>query len=204
MTLQLTIDCSDPQKMVTFWAEALDYVPEPPPGGHATWRTYWASMGVSEEELPPGAGDIPESIIDPAGRGPRVWFQQVPEPKAAKNRWHFDLKVGGGPDAPPGHPRTAGQGYDGTAGQSWCHGAADQGRAGHGALRGRHAGPRRQRIRRHLRAVAAALVTAIVHGCGTHSPGRGTDLTGPCPGSSITGRHSASRSTTSRQARCAC
>ncbi|MFJ8556478.1 VOC family protein [Streptomyces microflavus] len=101
MTLQLTIDCSDPQKMVTFWAEALDYVPEPPPGGHATWRTYWASMGVSEEELPPGAGDIPESIIDPAGRGPRVWFQQVPEPKAAKNRWHFDLKVGGGPDAPP-------------------------------------------------------------------------------------------------------
>jgi predicted enzyme related to lactoylglutathione lyase len=29
-----------------------------------------------------------------------VWFQQVPEPKVAKNRWHFDLKVGGGRDVP--------------------------------------------------------------------------------------------------------
>lgn len=52
------------------------------------------------EELPAGAGDIPESIVDPAGRGPRVWFQQVPEQKTAKNRWHFDLKVGGGRDVP--------------------------------------------------------------------------------------------------------
>lgn len=95
MTVQLTIDCSDPQRMVTFWAEALGCVPEPPPGGHATWRAYWAAMGVPEAELPAGAGDIPESIIDPAGRGPRVWFQQVPEPKVAKNRWHFDLKLGG-------------------------------------------------------------------------------------------------------------
>ncbi|WP_233617671.1 VOC family protein [Actinomadura sp. WAC 06369] len=100
MTVQLTIDCSDPQKMVTFWAEALNYVLEPPPGGHATWRAHWAAAGVPEAELPPGAGDTPESIIDPAGRGPRVWFQQVPEPKVAKNRWHFDLKVGGGPDVP--------------------------------------------------------------------------------------------------------
>lgn len=32
MTVQLTIDCSDPQRMVAFWAEALGYVPEPAPG----------------------------------------------------------------------------------------------------------------------------------------------------------------------------
>ncbi|MFD5513406.1 transposase [Streptomyces sp. NPDC127051] len=32
--------------------------------------------------------------------GPRAWFQQVPEPKVARNRWHFDLKVGGGRDIP--------------------------------------------------------------------------------------------------------
>lgn len=51
MTVQLTIDCSDPQAMVAFWAEALGYVPEPPPGGHATWRAYWAAMGVPEAEL---------------------------------------------------------------------------------------------------------------------------------------------------------
>jgi len=98
--MQLTIDCSDPQRMVAFWAEALGYAPEPPPEGHDTWRAYWAAIGVPEEELPPGAGDVPESIVDPAGRGPRVWFQHVPEPKVAKNRWHFDLKVGGGRDVP--------------------------------------------------------------------------------------------------------
>jgi hypothetical protein len=55
---------------------------------------------VPEEELPEGAGDCPESIVDPAGRGPRVWFQQVPEPKAVKNRIHLDLGVGGGRDVP--------------------------------------------------------------------------------------------------------
>ncbi|MCK1823515.1 VOC family protein [Streptomyces sp. XM83C] len=100
MELQLTIDCSDPRRMVEFWTEALGYVPEPPPDGHATWRDYWQAMGVPEEELPSGAGDLPESIVDPSGRGPRVWFQHVPEPKTVKNRWHFDLKVGGGRAVP--------------------------------------------------------------------------------------------------------
>ena len=100
MTLQLTIDCADPPRLVAFWSEALGYVSEPPPGGHATWREYWAATGVPEEELPAGAGETPESIVDPAGRGPRVWFQQVPEPKTTKNRIHFDLKVGGGRSVP--------------------------------------------------------------------------------------------------------
>ena len=100
MTWQLTIDCADVQRLVAFWTEALGYVPEPPPGDHATWREYWLATGVPEEELPAGAGDAPESIVDPAGRGPRVWFQQVPEPKTAKNRIHLDLNVGGGRDVP--------------------------------------------------------------------------------------------------------
>ena len=99
-TLQLTIDCANPHRLVTFWSEALGYLPEAPPGGHATWRDYWSELGVPEDELPPGAGEAPESIVDPTGRGPRVWFQRVPEPKVAKNRVHLDLKVGGGRDAP--------------------------------------------------------------------------------------------------------
>ncbi|MCY0925802.1 VOC family protein [Streptomyces sp. H27-H1] len=99
-TMQLTIDCADPRVMVTFWTEALGYVPEPAPEGHATWRAYWAGMGVPEEELPEGVGELPESIVDPSGRGPRVWFQQVPEPKAGKNRVHLDLKVSGGRGVP--------------------------------------------------------------------------------------------------------
>lgn len=96
MTLQLTFDCADPRLMVGFWGPALGYVPEPAPGGHRTWREYWVDMGVPAEELPEGAGESAESIVDPAGRGPRVWFQQVPEPKTSKNRVHLDLKVGGG------------------------------------------------------------------------------------------------------------
>ncbi|AEM82313.1 VOC family protein [Streptomyces violaceusniger] len=98
LTLQLTIDCAEPRRMVAFWSEALGYVPEPPPGGHATWREYWADMGVPAEELPSGAGETAESIVDPEGQGPRVWFQQVPESKVTKNRLHLDLKVGGGRD----------------------------------------------------------------------------------------------------------
>ncbi|WP_232382884.1 VOC family protein [Actinomadura violacea] len=96
VTMQLTIDCADPQRLVDFWCEALGYVPEPPPDGHINWRDYWTAMGVPEAELPAGAGMTPESIIDPAGRGPRVWFQRVPEPKVVKNRLHLDLKVSGG------------------------------------------------------------------------------------------------------------
>ncbi|MFF3763611.1 VOC family protein [Streptomyces sp. NPDC001922] len=101
MTLQLTIDCADPRRMVAFWTEALGYVPEPPPGGQATWRQYWLDSGVPEEELPEGAGETPESIVDPAGSGPRVWFQYVPEAKSVKNRLHLDLRVGGGRGVPP-------------------------------------------------------------------------------------------------------
>lgn len=82
--------------MVRFWSRALHYLPEPPPPGHSTWREYWQSAGVPEAQLPPGAGDFPESLIDPGGRGPRIWFQAVPEAKIIKNRLHLDLLVGGG------------------------------------------------------------------------------------------------------------
>jgi hypothetical protein len=99
-TLQLTIDCADPPRLAAFWAEALGYLPEPAPEGYETWRAYWSATGVPDEELPPGAGDTSESIVDPTGRGPRVWFQQVPEPKTTKNRLHLDLKVGGGRGVP--------------------------------------------------------------------------------------------------------
>jgi hypothetical protein len=100
MTLQVTFDCADPARQVAFWAVALGYIPEPPPGGHASWRDYWAEMGVPEDELPEGVGEESESIVDPSGNGPRIWFQRVPEPKVAKNRVHLDLKVSGGRSVP--------------------------------------------------------------------------------------------------------
>ncbi|WP_407924528.1 VOC family protein [Actinomadura physcomitrii] len=100
--MQLVIDCVDPERMVAFWCETLGYVPEPPPDGHTSWRKYWTALGVPEAELPAGAGEASESIIDPAGQGPRVWFQCVPEPKVVKNRVHLDLKVSGGRGVPMG------------------------------------------------------------------------------------------------------
>jgi Glyoxalase-like domain len=78
--------------LVEFWCEALGYEPEPPPTGFSSWIEYWKKMGVSEDELTEGS----DSIVDPDGKGPRIWFHAVPEPKTCKNRLHFDLGVSGG------------------------------------------------------------------------------------------------------------
>lgn len=90
----LTIDCADPDRLARFWADALGYTLEEPPAGSGSWREYWLDIGVPEEEL--GEGDCNDSIVDPDGAGPRIWFQEVPEPKAVKNRLHLDLGVSGG------------------------------------------------------------------------------------------------------------
>jgi Glyoxalase-like domain len=91
---QLVVDGADPEKLARFWADALGYRIEDPPDGFATWRAYWRSIGVPEEEL--GEGDCSDSIVDPDGAGPRIWFQQVPEGKVVKNRLHFDVQASGG------------------------------------------------------------------------------------------------------------
>jgi hypothetical protein len=92
--LQLTVDCQDPQLLVAFWCSALGYVVEPPPDGFDTWNNYWRSRGIPDDELPVDV-DASDSIVDPAGVGPRIWFQVVPETKAMKNRLHLDVIVAG-------------------------------------------------------------------------------------------------------------
>ncbi|MEU6079050.1 VOC family protein [Streptomyces sp. NPDC047108] len=99
-TLQITIDCADPARLVRFWAEALGYEAESPPGGFASWREYWLDRGIPAEELGDESDDGPDSVVDPGGVGPRLWFQQVPESKVVKNRLHLDLKVSGGRTVP--------------------------------------------------------------------------------------------------------
>jgi catechol 2,3-dioxygenase-like lactoylglutathione lyase family enzyme len=90
--MQVTIDCADPGRLARFWATALGYRLEEPPDGFATWQEYWVSRGLPPEEVEDGY----DSIVDPDGVGPRVWFQPVPEAKVVKNRVHLDLDVGGG------------------------------------------------------------------------------------------------------------
>jgi len=92
VSFQLVIDCADPEPLARFWAAALGYELEPPPDGFAGWDAYWRDLGVPEDELGIGA----DCIVDPGGRGPRIWFQVVPDRKAAKNRLHLDIGVSGG------------------------------------------------------------------------------------------------------------
>ena len=104
VSFQLVIDCADPEPLARFWAAALGYELQPPPDGFSSWDAYWRDVGVPEDELGAGA----DCIVDPAGRGPRIWFQVVPERKAAKNRLHLDIGVSGGRAVRPGtEARTA-------------------------------------------------------------------------------------------------
>jgi len=95
-SFQICIDCADPDRLARSWASALGCVLEPPPEGHASWDDYWREVGVPEEDLDIGA----DSIVDPDGRGPRIWFPVVPEGKTIKNRLHLDIRASGGRGTP--------------------------------------------------------------------------------------------------------
>jgi Glyoxalase-like domain len=97
------IDCADPEPLARFWAAALRYEFEPPPDGFPTWDDYWRGFGLPEEDL--GIGE--DRIVDPDGRGPRIWFQNVPERKTIKSRLHLDVTVSGGSAAPDRDPEAA-------------------------------------------------------------------------------------------------
>ena len=89
---QLVVDCKDPEPLARFWAAALGYVLEPPPDGFDSWDDWRRDIGLPDSEL--GIGT--DSIIDPRGEGPRIWFHVVPDAKVVKNRLHLDVHVSGG------------------------------------------------------------------------------------------------------------
>lgn len=97
--VQLTFDAHDPRALSAFWRDALGYVhPAPPgmvlpPGADPldAWDDVLARAGVPAEER----GDR-AAIEDPDGRGPRLFFQRVPEGKVAKNRLHLDVRAAPG------------------------------------------------------------------------------------------------------------
>jgi hypothetical protein len=89
--LQVTFDCVDPDRLATFWAAVLGYEKQAPPAGYASWPEFLAAQGVPEDQW-----TSKSAIADPAGAGPRIFFQRVPEAKAVKNRLHLDVNVGGG------------------------------------------------------------------------------------------------------------
>jgi hypothetical protein len=82
MLKDIVIDCRHAPTLARFWAGLLD--------GYAV-RAYdeaeiarLAAQGLTPESDPNVAVD---------GPGPTLFFQEVPGPKAAKNRLHLDIEV---------------------------------------------------------------------------------------------------------------
>ena len=81
---QLTIDANDPARLARFWAQALGYQHETPSEPETTWHAHYRARLGAEAAFD-------DRIFDPAGLKPPIWFQEVPEEKAGKNRLHLDL-----------------------------------------------------------------------------------------------------------------
>lgn len=94
--IQLTFDAHSPQDLALFWADVLGYVVDPPPGAEvadqATTLAAWEKF-LDEANVAADARDSAFAIIDPEGKGPRLYYQRVPEPKIAKNRLHIDVRT---------------------------------------------------------------------------------------------------------------
>jgi hypothetical protein len=93
--IQVTFDAQDPRALSSFWRDVLGYVHPGPPGVDLTeggdplaaWDDFLARAGVPEDQR-----NSASAVEDPDGNGPRLFFQQVPEGKVAKNRVHLDVR----------------------------------------------------------------------------------------------------------------
>jgi hypothetical protein len=74
MEVQITFDCAQPVRVAEFWCEVMGYVPTVDADGDDSWAV----------------------ASDPTGKGPRMYFQRVPEGKVVKNRVHLDVRYGKG------------------------------------------------------------------------------------------------------------
>ena len=102
---QVTVDCGDPNALAAFWAEAMGYVAEDNSrliqqvmdAGHADaqhvtevdGRLAWKGFAAIRHP------EDPYDELRGTGKGRRILFQKVPEPKTVKNRVHLDFMVGG-------------------------------------------------------------------------------------------------------------
>jgi len=89
--VQVVIDCADPERLARFWALALGYQEQPPPGGFDSWEDALRAWDVPEDQW-----NSRSAVVDPGGVGPRLFFQQVPEDKVVKNRVHLDINAAEG------------------------------------------------------------------------------------------------------------
>jgi hypothetical protein len=100
--VQVTFDCADPDRVAHFWGELLGYALDPPPPGYDSWEAWLTEHGIPEEDW-----NMASAVSDPDGRGPRLFFQRVPESKDRKNRVHLDVNAGGPRGTPDDERRAA-------------------------------------------------------------------------------------------------
>lgn len=82
----IIFDCRHPASLARFWAAVLDGYDIAPYDDEELERL--ADSGIT------GPEDDPTVLVEPSDDGrPRIWFQQVPEPKAVKNRLHLDVRT---------------------------------------------------------------------------------------------------------------
>lgn len=101
LSWKLVIDSADPHAQAGFWAEALGYLVEDNSAlveqllaagavpeditVHAHGRRAWRDLAAARHP------DDPYEENSGTGRGRRLLFQRVPEPKTVKNRLHIDV-----------------------------------------------------------------------------------------------------------------
>ena len=70
----LALDAVDHQALADWWCRALGYARRDSLTGTADRPADW-----------------PVPIVDPAGSGPLIWINPVPDPTPGKNRMHLDV-----------------------------------------------------------------------------------------------------------------
>jgi hypothetical protein len=79
----IVFDARHSTSRARFWAAALDGYDVAPYDEAELERL--RGEGIDDHEYDSTV------LVEPAGEGPRLWFQRVPEPRIAKSRVHLDL-----------------------------------------------------------------------------------------------------------------
>lgn len=94
--VQVTFDAADPHALAMWWSDLLGYELEQ---GHAFVAELLASGAITEADVKriDGVLYFADAVAarDPDGKGPRCYFQRVPEGKLSKNRVHLDVPLAG-------------------------------------------------------------------------------------------------------------
>ncbi len=93
--IQIAVNAEKPHDLCDFWAAALGFdVVSDPSFVQSMIDQGFATLDDTVNHNGALAWADGAACVDPAGVLPRMYFQLSPEPKAGKNRMHFDVQVG--------------------------------------------------------------------------------------------------------------